>query len=63
VNFKKGGVTPTVALGNNACNVVSSSDTEIKCKLPGGSGTVDVKVTVGSESYTFQSGYRYIAGF
>jgi len=43
--------------------VQTSSDNKVQCTLPGGSGTVDVVVEVGGQSYTFSSGYRFITGY
>ena len=61
-NLEKNGEIPSVSVGGSSCAVQSVSDNKLKCTLPGGSGTVDVVVNVGGESYTFFSGYRYIAG-
>lgn len=62
-NLLKGGLgQPTVRLGGFPCPVTSATAKKIKCILPGGSGTVDVVVSVGGESYTFQRGYRFITG-
>ena len=58
------GSNPTVSMGTNICNIIggTATPTYIECTIPGGSGTVDVVVTSGSTSYTFERGYRYIAG-
>jgi IPT/TIG domain len=58
------GTNPTVTVGTNACPKVVGkfTNTYIECTLPGGRGTVDVVVTSGSASYTFERGYRYIVG-
>jgi hypothetical protein len=58
------GTNPTVTIGTSACPIVvgSCTPTYIECTLPGGSGTVNVVVTSGSASYTFERGYRYIVG-
>jgi len=61
-NLKQTGKTTTVSVGGSNCPILSSTATQIKCILPGGSGTVDITATVGSESYVFKSGYRFIAG-
>jgi len=61
-NLEKNGEFPSVSVGGSSCAVQSASDNKLECTLPGGSGTVDVVVNVGDESYTFFSGYRYIAG-
>jgi glucose/arabinose dehydrogenase len=61
-NLNKNSATPTVKVGSGACKVTFVSATMIECTLPGGSGTVDVSVTVLSETSTFQRGYRYISG-
>lgn len=62
-NLNKNGGNPSVTVGGSQCNVIWSSGNKIQCTLPGGSGTVDVVVGVKGESYTFKSGYRFIAGF
>jgi len=62
-NLKQSGKTTTVRVGGSGCAIKSSSATQIKCTLPGGSGTVDVTVTVGTESYVFKKGYRFVTGF
>ena len=62
-NLKKNGGNPSVMVGGSQCIVNSSSDNKIQCALPGGSGTVDVVVSVNGESYTFKSGYRFITGY
>ena len=61
-NLKQSGKTTTVKVGTSNCPLKSSTATEIKCTLPGGSGPTDVVVTVGTESYTFTKGYRFITG-
>jgi len=61
-NFQKNGASPSITVGGSNCVVQSTSNKKLKCTLPGGLGTVDVVVTVGGESYTFYSGYRYISG-
>jgi hypothetical protein len=61
-NLVKGLGQPTVRVGSFPCPVTSATAKQIKCRLPGGSGTVDVAVSVGGESYTFRRGYRFITG-
>ena len=61
-NMKKNGGSPSVTVGGSSCAVQWSSAGKLKCTLPGGSGTVDVVVSVSGESYTFKAGYRYISG-
>ena len=61
-NLVKASVQPTVSVGSFPCSVVSATATKIKCTLPGGTGLVDVSVSVGAESYTFKKGYRFITG-
>ena len=53
-----------VTVGGRSCPIVSTSGRKIVCTLPGGTGTVHVRVstTVGSPTSTFQRGYRYITG-
>ena len=53
---------PVVTVGGSSCPVQTASATKIVCKLPGGSGTVDIVLTAGKATYTFKRGYRYIAG-
>lgn len=57
--------SPVVTVGGFSCDVDIGSATasKITCKLPGGSGLVDVTVTVGTESYTFKKGYKFVTGF
>jgi len=63
-NFDKG--TPTVTVGGSDCPVVVAKSLtkydRIECTLPGGSGTVDITVTINGETAIFQKGYRYISG-
>jgi len=54
--------TPIVSVGGSNCPVTSVSSTKIECTLPGGTGTVDIVVTLGPETSTFNNGYRYITG-
>lgn len=61
VNLNKNG-NPTVRVGGSSCPVTFVSATKLRCTIPGGTGTVDVVVTSGAESYTFQKGYRFILG-
>jgi IPT/TIG domain/Glucose / Sorbosone dehydrogenase len=59
VNF---GASPTVTVGGGPCTVISAIATKIECTVPGSTGTVDVVVTAGGQTYTFQKGYRYVTG-
>jgi len=53
----------SVTVGGSSCPILSIAATKIVCKLPGGSGTVDVVVSSSSgESSTFERGYRFITG-
>lgn len=61
-NLQQNGKTTAVMVGASPCPVISVSPNAVKCTLPGGSGPVDVKVTVGTELYTFAKGYRFITG-
>ena len=61
-NLQQSGTATSVMVGASPCPVISVSPNSVKCTLPGGSGTVDVQVTVGTESYTFVKGYRFITG-
>jgi hypothetical protein len=56
-----GGVI-TVAVGGQSCPTRSVSASLIECTLPSGSGQVDVIVTNGSTSSTFEKGFKYITG-
>lgn len=51
-----------VKVGDLSCPVISQSSMKIECTLPAGTavGLYDVTVTVGTESYTFKAGYRYV---
>lgn len=61
-NLSKFG-TPTVTVGGNLCPLTGSvSDAKISCRLPSGTGTVDIQVSSGRETDTFARGYRYISG-
>jgi len=62
-NFNKNGGAPTVTVGGSNCAVQWSNNDKLLCTLPGGSGTVDIIVTVNGESSNFKSGYRYVRGF
>jgi hypothetical protein len=61
VNFSG---SPTVTVGGNPCSdVVLLSSTKIQCRLSAGTvGAKDVVVSIGANSYTFVSGYRFITG-
>ena len=61
INF---GTNPIITVGNGICRFLSASSTSkrIDCVLPGGTGTVDVTVTFGTNVSTFAKGYRYIPG-
>jgi len=54
---------PTVTVGGNRCPVLGRNrDSNFRCRLPKGTGTVDIVVTAGEQSSTFVGGYRYISG-
>lgn len=62
-NMNKDGGAPTVTVGGKDCPVQSVTERKIVCILPGGSGTVDVTVTVSPmATSTFVAGYRYVKG-
>ena len=62
-NLKQTGKTTTVRVGNSNCPLTTSTATELKCILPGGTpGPSDVVVMVDTESYNFSKGYRFISG-
>ena len=61
-NLQQSGQTTIVTVGGSSCPVITVSPNKVKCTLPGGSGTADVQVTVGTDSYTFGKGYRFITG-
>ena len=61
-NLTKNGPSPTVTVGGFSCPVTLATSNKIQCTLPGGSGTVDVVVSSGADSYTFLDGYRFITG-
>lgn len=57
------GVIPKVIIGGENClSIVAISSTRIDCIVPGGFGTVDIVVTIGLKSSTFDKGYRYVSG-
>lgn len=62
VNLNKNGLTPTILVGGSSCPVTDVKAFRVACTLPSGSGTVDVELTLGSESFTFPKAYRYIVG-
>ena len=54
----------TVTVGRQSCPIIFTTPTTLECIVPGGSiGTVDITVNGIAGTYTFQRGYRYIAGF
>lgn len=54
---------PTVKMGNKACPLVgAATSSKISCRIPSGTGTVDIVVKSGPQSDTFSRGYRYISG-
>jgi IPT/TIG domain/Glucose / Sorbosone dehydrogenase len=65
-HFDLGGVdntTLSVMLGGSACLVTSMTPTKIVCIIPGGEkGTVNLTVTNGNYSSSFNRAYRYITG-
>jgi glucose/arabinose dehydrogenase len=65
VNFVslRDGSNPIVTVGGLNCPTIPTiTATRIDCTLPGGFGTVDIVVTTGSSSSTFEKGYKYISG-
>jgi IPT/TIG domain/Glucose / Sorbosone dehydrogenase len=63
VNLNAHGSSPIVTVGEEYClNVTFVSSTRIDCVVPGGFGTVDIVVTLGPTSSTFEQGYRYVSG-
>ena len=50
----------TVTVGGTLCPVLSSSPAKLECKLPPGSGPVDVVVRVGNKISALSKAYRYI---
>lgn len=51
----------SVMVGDRDCVVLPpTSDAKVTCLLPDGTGMVDIVVTTGLQSSTFQNGYRYI---
>jgi Glucose / Sorbosone dehydrogenase/IPT/TIG domain len=54
--------TVVVTVGGVNCPTTFISSTRVDCRLPGGSGTVDIIVQNGGVTSTFQNGYRYISG-
>lgn len=62
-NLEQFGAT-VVTVGGEKCVVFgrTRTDSSLSCRLPSGTGTVDIVVTAGSQSSTFIGGYRYISG-
>lgn len=61
-NLKQFG-TPAVTVGGQDCPLTGRrSDSNLSCRLPSGTGTVDIVVTAGEQTATFIGGYRYISG-
>lgn len=58
-NFDKSS-SISVEVGGSSYDVEEVSNNIIECELLGGSGTVDIVVSVGSETSVFQGGYGYI---
>ena len=59
-NFNKG--TPSVTVGTLKCPIISIQPKQIKCRVSGGKGNVDVQVVIRSEKVTLTDGFRYIKG-
>lgn len=54
---------PTVTVGGMVCPLSGPvSASKLTCRLPSGTGTVDIVVSSGEQSDTFERGYRYIRG-
>ncbi len=54
---------PTVTVGGKVCPLSGPvSASKLTCRLPSGTGTVDIVVSSGEQSDTFERGYRYIRG-
>jgi glucose/arabinose dehydrogenase len=54
---------PTVTVGGKVCPLSGPvSTSKLTCRLPSGTGTVDIVVSSGEQSDTFERGYRYIRG-
>jgi IPT/TIG domain/Glucose / Sorbosone dehydrogenase len=62
VNFNTRSPTVMVTVGGSNCPVTMVSEKRVDCILPGGVGTVDIVVTNGDATSTFEKGYRYISG-
>jgi Glucose / Sorbosone dehydrogenase/IPT/TIG domain len=62
INMNTRHPTVTVSVGNVNCPTTFVSSTRVDCRLPGGIGTVDIVVTNGVATSTFQKGYQYISG-
>ena len=59
-NFQKG--TPLVQVGDRKCPVLTVKPKRITCRVYGGKGNVDVRVTIGKERALLTQGFRYIKG-
>jgi IPT/TIG domain len=62
VNLNSRHPTVIVMVGGISCPTTFTSSTRVDCRLSGGVGTVDIVVTNGGMSSTFERGYRYISG-
>ena len=62
-NLQQAGASTTVTVGSSNCPVLSSTGSKVQCTLPGGSGRLDITIAVGTSTYTFVKGYRFITGF
>ena len=62
VNMNKNGQTPTIRVGGSSCPVTVVKAFRVACTLPSGSGTVDVELQLGFQTFTFPKAYRYISG-
>ena len=59
-NFQKG--TPLVQVGERKCPILSVKPKRITCRVYGGKGKVDVRVSIGKEKVLLTQGFRYIRG-
>jgi glucose/arabinose dehydrogenase len=62
VNLNSRSPLVIVTVGGTSCPTTFVSETRVDCILPGGIGTVDIVLSNGASTSTFERGYRYITG-
>jgi glucose/arabinose dehydrogenase len=62
VNFGEITGDAKVTVGGTECKIQKLVQTLIECNIPGGSGVVDIVLTVKGTTVKYEKGYRYITG-